>query len=315
MSTAFLIVGMVALTAGTAVFGVSAKRARRGVDGRWLLGTVLVAAGLLALVSGWLLTEPNPNRGEALKTGGLAAGSVVALYALWLNDRRRRVDEERQDVERRRQDLESARAEHDRERVADERFARAVELLGSDADQVRVGALHALAGLARNRPYYTQTVLDVFCSYLRRPFNRSALDEHELQVRRTAQRLIADLLPPPDSDLRYDLDLTGADLEYFDLGRRAVGTLVMRHTVLHSSNALSRMQVWGDAWFTGAVNHGNLYIHDSTFHRKAWFSGFISRGPALFSRTRFHGPTKFAGSRFLDRLDLSGEPNATRVRP
>src|SRR5262245_17521840 len=125
----------------------------------WLV--ILLAAVALGLVT-WWVADGGINRGEALKTGGLAAGAIVAMYALWINDRRRRVEEQRHT-------LESQRAEHDRERVADERFARAVELLGNEADQVRVGALHALAGLARSQERYTQIVLDVLCAYLRRP--------------------------------------------------------------------------------------------------------------------------------------------------
>lgn len=48
--------------------------------------------------------------------------------------------------------------------------ARSVELLGNEADQVRGGALHALVWLADSTPRYKQTVLDVLCAYLRRPF-------------------------------------------------------------------------------------------------------------------------------------------------
>jgi hypothetical protein len=87
-----------------------------------------------------------------------------------------------------------------------------VELLGNEADQVRVGALHALAWLADSTPRYKQTVLDVFCAYLRRPFTHPSyikrgdardqvtpedlLDaDRERQVRLTAQRLIMELLP------------------------------------------------------------------------------------------------------------------------
>src|SRR6266536_1572171 len=147
MATTLLVAGFVAVIGGIVVFW----RASR------LVATMLLAFGALCVVTGWLW--PVTDRADALKTGGLAAGSVVALYALWLNDRRRRVEEQRHA-------LESERAEHDRERVADERFARAVELLGHEADQVRVGALHALAGLARSRERYTQVVLDVLCGYL-----------------------------------------------------------------------------------------------------------------------------------------------------
>lgn len=279
---------------------MSAVRVRQGIP-FWLV--VLLAAGALALVTAWVL-DGGVNRGEALKTGGLAAGSVVALYALWLNDRRRRVEERRQEIERQRHELESARTEHDRERVADERFARAVELLGHEADQVRVGAMHALAGLARSRERYTQIVLDVLCAYLRRPFD---LPEHgdsdgtrEQQVRMTAQRLIADLLPAvSDVDPRvYDLDLHGATLEYFDISRRVVGQLRARETQLYESTSFRELEVHGSAWFTGATCQGRLYAPDVVFRDRCWFSGFTASGLVDFTRAEFRGETKFAGSQF-----------------
>jgi hypothetical protein len=57
-------------------------------------------------------------------------------------------------------ELDRERAELDRERISDERFAKLVELLGKEADQIQVGALNALSGLARAHLEYTQTVLD-----------------------------------------------------------------------------------------------------------------------------------------------------------
>jgi len=319
VSTVFLIVGAVGIATGIGVFALWRWRGR--VIGLPLAGTILLAAGVLALVTGWLLTEPSPNRGEALKTGGLAAGAVVALYALWLNDRRRRVDEERQAIEHSRQELERARTDHDRERVADERFARAVEMLGDDADQVRVGALHALAGLARSRAAYTQTVLDVFCSYLRRPFDHPTYADlrgeewtgdrepadRERQVRITAQRLIRDLLPlTSDVDTPcHDLDLTGATLEYFDIAERAVGELVLRVARLYESNAVWGVRVRGDAWFTGARSIGRLHAHHVDFGGRAWFSRFEATQWVDFSATRFRGGTKWANAVFTGPVSFA----------
>lgn len=320
MNVVFIVLGAVALAGGIGVWVVWHLRpAARAQQNRRLVGTLLGALGVFALVAGWLLTGPDANRGEALKTGGLAAGSVVALYALWLNDRRRRVDEDRQDLEQQRQALENRRADHDRERAADERFLRAVELLGDDADQVRVGALHALAGLARSRPEYTQDVLDVICSYLRRPFDhpryaktrglepppdtfeeRKKREEADRwrQVRQTAQRLIADLLPrtgDPDAPA-YDLDLQGATLEYFDVSGRVIGQLSARELNLYESNTFRDCDVRGSAWFTGSRNWGRLYAPGVVFHDRSWFSRFASHGPTDFARTTFHGVTKFASS-------------------
>ncbi|SEF28831.1 hypothetical protein SAMN05421837_104337 [Amycolatopsis pretoriensis] len=273
-----------------------------------LAWTFLASVVLLAGVGGWLLTDPATSRSDALKTGGLAGGAVVALYALWLNDRRRRVEEGRQEIEQRRHELEAQRAEQDRERVADERFAKAVELLGHTADQVRVGALHALAGLARSRPAYTQTVLDVLCSYLRRPFSRAEDSnpeaERELTVRLTAQRLVTDLLPARDAEgPTYDLDLTGATLEYFDLSGKLVGGLLLRHATLHSSTNFSGCRFTGRVYLTAAGTAkgrlvGYFRCRGAVFESHAWFSGTAFGEDADFTETTFAGKTTFKDAKF-----------------
>jgi hypothetical protein len=279
-----------------------------------LAWTFLASAVLLAAVGGWLLTDPATSRSDALKTGGLAGGAVVALYALWLNDRRRRVEERRQDIERQRHELEAQRAEQDRERVADERFAKAVELLGHAADQVRVGALHALAGLARSRPSYTQTVLDVLCSYLRQPFTHGRYkeptrdptpeEERELTVRLTAQRLISELLPGRDEPgPSYDLDLTGAVLEYLDLSGKLVGGVLLRHASLHSSTNFSGCRFTRRVYLTAAgTDKGRLVgyfrCRGAVFESHAWFSAVNFTETADFSETTFAGPTTFKDAKF-----------------
>ena len=287
-----------------------------------LAWTFLASVVLLIGVGGWLLTDPATSRSDALKTGGLAGGAIVALYALWLNDRRRRVEERRQDIERQRHELEAQRAEQDRERVADERFAKAVELLGHAADQVRVGALHALAGLARSRPEYTQTVLDVLCSYLRRPFEHaryrdpqkegSADEERELTVRLTAQRLVTELLPARDAPgPAYDLDLTGAVLEYLDLSGKLIGGLLLRHASLHSSTNFSGCRFTRRVYLTAAgTGKGRLVgyfrCRGTVFESHAWFSGTKFAEAADFTGTTFAGPTNFKDADFAKDADFTG---------
>lgn len=283
-----------------------------------LVGTFVLAILLLLGVGGWLLTDPATSHSEALKTGGLAGAAVVALYALWLNDRRRRVEEGRQEIETQRHELEKRRAEQDRDRISDERFAKSVEMLGNDADQVRVGALHALAGVAHSREEYAQTVLDVLCSYLRRPFTHDRYagqdghpnnrdtppgtvdQERELQVRLTAQRLIFDLLPAAANKVApsYDLDLTGAVLEYLDLSGRKIGKLVMRYASLHSSTNLSGCEITGPAYFTAAGTGAGRLIglfqcRQTTFRDLAWFSGTGFGADVDFTGTTFAGDTTF----------------------
>ncbi len=297
--------------------------------GWWLVITMLAAVVLFGAVTALLLWfDRATSVSESVRTGGLVSAAVVALYALWLNDRRRRVEESHHELERRSN-------EQDRERVADERFARAVELLGHQADQVRVGAVHALAGLARSRSSYVQTVLDIICSYLRRPFdhpdyvqNRTGTrpqwepaDERdadrERQVRLAAQRVITELLPgrrqedgePPN------LDLTGAVLDYLDLSGTAIGRLLLRDAQLHGTTRLSTAEIDGEAWFTRAVSYGRLECDHAVFrdrsnfphlvaHDRVSFEGAHFQHGAVFLASEFSGPVTLAGSIFDKSVDL-----------
>jgi uncharacterized protein YjbI with pentapeptide repeats len=279
-----------------------------------LTGTLALAAGVTAGITVWVLrSDPGTGVSEALRTGGLAGASVVALYALWLNDRRRRVEEDRQAVEEERLRVEG-------ERIVNERFARAIELLGNDADQVRVGALHALVGLARGTPSYAQTVIDVLCAYLRRPFfhnaytreghdpdrpdfakpargrlsEEEAADDRERQVRLTAQRVLLDLLPAVGTDgPRYDLDLTGASLEYLDLERRQFGGLRARRATFYGITRLSGAEFGGRAMFTGSVFGGRIELRGVRF-----------RAGLSLQEVRFDGAVDLTGAVVEDFADL-----------
>ncbi|MGH3864904.1 MAG: pentapeptide repeat-containing protein [Pseudonocardiaceae bacterium] len=291
--------------------------------------TILLAVALFGVATALLLSlDPRTSGAEAVRTGGLVSAAVVALYALWLNDRRRRVEESRHELER-------SNHEQDRERVADERFARSVELLGHQADQVRVGALHALAGLARSRPTYVQTVLDVVCSYLRRPFDHpdylqgrmgerpqwAPADERdadrERQVRLAAQRVISELVPDRHRSpgTLPDLDLTGAVLDYLDLSGKVIHQLVLRDAQLHGTNRFSATEIRGDVWFTRAESHGRLTCDGVVFcggsnfphmiaHGRVSFEGAHFREGAVFLSAEFHGPVTLAGSTFDKSVDL-----------
>jgi hypothetical protein len=276
-----------------------------------LLASVLAAIAVsVATVVVLLLLDRTLSKAEAIKTGGLAGGAVVALYALWLNDRRRRTEEARHELES--------------DKVADERFARSVEMLGNEADQVRVGALHALAWLADSSLRYKQTVLDVLCSYLRRPFTHPSFKgraddpdqwtewtaektleaDRERQVRQTAQRLITDLLPwgqNPD-DTVYHLDLTGASIEYLRLSGRRMGRLTARRTQFYGITLFGEVKMAKPALFSGATFHGRVYA------ARAEFSGGIS-----FERTEFHREWDFTDAEVDAFLDIKTTPPPKQV--
>lgn len=248
-----------------------------------LVGSIAGAIAITAVTTVLLvMIEPAVSKAEALKTGGLAGGAVVALYALWLNDRRRRTEEARHDLES--------------DKVADERFARSVELLGNDADQVRVGALHALARHADATPRYKQTVLDVLCAYLRRPFAETdSAAERERQVRLTAQRLITDLLPwgQNNDPQAYHLDLTGAHLEHFRLEGRRIGRLIARQARFTGITQLGALQAAKPALFTGAAFLGRVNLREARFD-----------GGASFQDTTFGAEVALAGATVATFLDL-----------
>ncbi|QQQ76230.1 pentapeptide repeat-containing protein [Saccharothrix sp. 6-C] len=288
--------------------------------GRWLLVASVLAAIVVtvATAAALILVDPGQPKAEAIKTGGLAGGAIVALYALWLNDRRRRTEEARHE-------LEGAKVALESEKVADERFARAVELLGNEADQVRVGAMHVLAGLAHTTPRYKQTVLSVLCAYLRRPFEHASIEEqpddpdqaffgeqravepaqdHEMTVRMTAQRLITDLLPwgeDPD-DTPYQLDLTGAKLVHFRLEGRRFGRLVARRAQFYGITRFAEAVLTKPALFSGAAFHGRVDFRDGRF------DGGISFQDAAFARK-----VDVGGARVGTFLHVSPRPPAELV--
>ncbi|MFJ7416896.1 hypothetical protein ACIQWZ_39820 [Streptomyces sp. NPDC098077] len=137
------------------------------------------------------------------------AGALVALVVAY---RRQRVDE--------------AGAHREATRLHTERFSQAVDKLGSDSPAVRLGGVHALAGLADDAPddSLRQTCIDVLCAYLQLPFtpdpgtDPADQEEHHRylafrKVRHTILRLIGDHYRRPKGTHRSwqgcDLDLTG----------------------------------------------------------------------------------------------------------
>ncbi len=225
----------------------------------------------------------------------------------------------RHDLNRQEHATELARLAEDRVRTGDERFARAVELLGHEQEAVRVGAMHALAGLGLNDGARTQTSIDVLCAYLRQPFEHyawqqqhaisagAAADEvtldgdsrakadRERQVRRTAMRLVADLLPTVDDadttdDQYFRVDLSGAHLDQVDLsGRRFEGHL--SDAQLHEGLSLVRAHPYNLS-LRGAVVHKVANLIDARLH-----------GSVDFERTKFHERA------YLDDAHLLGTTN------
>ncbi|MEU9653831.1 pentapeptide repeat-containing protein [Streptomyces sp. NPDC048110] len=227
------------------------------------------------------------------------AGALVALVVAY---RRQRVDE--------------AGAHREATRLHTERFSQAVDKLGSDSPAVRLGGVHALAGLADDAFDDTlrQTCIDVLCAYLRLP---SAPDPGELtaslpagtspseeqrdthqnkkdryramrEVRHTILRLVGDHYRIPAGTHRSwqgcNLDLTGVTIDgsmNFNDAVFSKGWVTFAGAVFSGG-----MVAFGGAVFSGgAVNFSEATFSGSalSFNDAAFSSGSVSFYRATFS--------------------------------
>ncbi|MEU2380346.1 pentapeptide repeat-containing protein [Streptomyces misionensis] len=290
---------------------------RRGLR-LWPVGRVLVLAFAAAVLvaaavfyTGWDLLDARGLKPEhridsktlfdlvKLSFGVVAgAGALVALIVAY---RRQRVDEDG--------------ALREATRLHTERFTTAVGQLGNEAAAVRLGGVHALAGLADDAPTrdLRQTCIDVLCAYLRLPYTAEtdlpagdAETRHAYlalrEVRHTVVRLIRDhlrLTPEhPHSWQGHDFDLTGVtfdggDLSYaqFSSGRVAFrGTVFSGGTVNFTGARFSgaRVDFTGARFSGGTVDFGRVRFSGGSvdFSEAEFSGGTVDFGLAGFSGAR-----------------------------
>ncbi|MGV9231751.1 pentapeptide repeat-containing protein [Streptomyces nigra] len=191
-----LLVATVVFYLGWGALGVNKVKQEKTIDASTLFDLVKLAFGVVA-----------------------GAGALVALIVAY---RRQRIDED------------GALREHTR--LHTERFTTAVSQLGDDSPAVKLGGVHALAGLADDAPTLElrQTCIDVLCAFLRLPYtaepdlppNDESARHNYLalrEARHTVIRLIRDHLRLPESDPRswrgIDLDFTGVVFDGGDFSR------------------------------------------------------------------------------------------------
>ena len=317
---------------------------RRRADQRglrlWPVGTVLALSFLTALavatavfLAGWVLLGVQGLKPEHELTSqtlfdlvklsfGVVAGAG-ALVALIVAYRRQRVDEDG--------------ALREATRLHTERFTTAVSLLGEDSAAVRLGGVHALAGLADDAPTrdLRQTCIDVLCAYLRLPYTAETdlpPDDPEArhtylavrEVRHTVIRLIRDhlRLPPqhPHSWQGHDLDFTsvvfdGADLSnaHFTGGTVSFnGAAFSGGTVSFDGAEFSGSTVSfnGAAFSGGTVDFDGAEFSGSTvgFNHAEFSGGTVSFNHAVFSggAVDFGGAVFSGGAVGFDYAVISG---------
>ncbi|MFD7676577.1 pentapeptide repeat-containing protein [Streptomyces anulatus] len=213
------------------------------------------------------------------------AGALVALVVAY---RRQRVDE--------------AGAHREATRLHTERFSQAVDKLGSDSPAVRLGGVHALAGLSDDAPddSLRQTCIDVLCAYLQLPFTPDPgegpqhQEEHHRylalrKVRHTILRLIGDHYRIPKGTHRSwqgcGLDLTGVTID----GQMSFADATFSGEDVRFNNATFS---GGDVRFDGATfSDSSVSFDDATFS-----NGSVAFDCATFSGSEvyFHG-AEFSG--------------------
>lgn len=262
-------------------------------------------------------------RTEALRTGLTAAGGASAAFALVLAFRRQRATEHAADG-----------SQHDAaERRITELYTKAVEQLGSKQAPVRLGGLYALERLAQDVPQQRQTIVNVFCAYLRMPYElpdrkpsskveMEKYDEYreqieEREVRLTAQRILASHLRETQADrfwVDIDLNLTGATLIDFDLNGCTVNSTAFDdavfveisqfdNTTFNSEASFCRTQFTNQVSFEKATFDDKAFFRNATFADFAWFSDVTFTGNVYYDDDgdlQYNGGVTFDCANFKD---------------
>ncbi|MCW2904683.1 MAG: hypothetical protein JWO67_6948, partial [Streptosporangiaceae bacterium] len=316
-----------------------------------------------ALTSDQKLKAVNDVRTTLVQAvGGLvvAAGLIVTYRTFRQNQRAEadRRDEQDRTYQLSLQDQEKRWAEQDRAyqlnlaaQVTDT-YTKAVEQLGHTEAPVRLGALYSLASVAEDNPPRRQNVADVLCAYLRMPYTPPKHDSveslplaadqerernaaQELQVRQTAQRLLADHLRRSPNVSGEDaqrikaspeetfwpgisLDLTGATL--VDLSMVGTSVIEARFTkaifsgdAFFGGAAFSRFAVFDGAAFSGIAVFDGAAFSDGAFFGGAAFSGGASFGGAAFSRFAVFDEAAFSGIAVFNGAAFSGGAGFARA--
>jgi uncharacterized protein YjbI with pentapeptide repeats len=285
--------------------------------------TVLWWAGTRGLTGSELVTA----RLDALRVGlsiAVGGGGVFALHLAWRRQRATEADLDNRERALAHQERVAAAAEKDAElrRVTD-LYTKAAELLGSDKAAVRLAGIHAMARLAQENPEQRETVVDVWCAYLRMPFTPPDEDaapgvHEEQQVRLTVQRLLARHLRPASPGFwpGRGLDLAGATLVNLDFsgceidwayfrGATFVGPTMFRGTTFTSSAGFGRATFADEAYFEQVTCRSNAVFRFTRFTGEVRFTGATFERIANFTSATFEAPVHFDQATFAIPPDLA----------
>ncbi|WP_290062633.1 pentapeptide repeat-containing protein [Amycolatopsis solani] len=244
---------------------------------------LLVLAALAATLLLTLLGGGRPEdsaRLDALKTAANIVVGTGGAAALLLAARRQRSAE-----------LDLVQKDHDAtERRVTEIYGKAADQLGSDKAPVRLAGLYSLERLAGGYAEHRQTIVNVLCAYLRMPYEPGDDTLEELQVRKTAQRILLLHLRPgkpeaPNGDFwpDIDLDFSGATLVGLTLTHCSIRSIVCYGTTFLELTSLRGTEFRTKADFNKAEFKDRADLRGTVFGGdRDSFNGTVFAGPADF---------------------------------
>ncbi|QKV79357.1 pentapeptide repeat-containing protein [Amycolatopsis sp. Hca4] len=286
--------------------------------------TAIAGAAIIVLLT-FVDVNNTQNQIELIKTGLTVGAGTGGIVALVLNGRRQ------------------WSTEHDAtERRLTELYVKAIEQLGSENGVVRHGCLYGLERVAQDNPRQRQSVVDVICAYLRRPYTpptvhrplgkqrsrfradhsrggdsdvKSAVSSREeREIRLAAQRILGKHLSPGDFPdhpdqafwVDIDLDLSGAILSDFSLKFSRVRSARFAGAKFIGDADFSRTVFMGVADFAGAEFVGSVRFDEAKFSQYAGFSGVGFGEYAWFEDAQFLFAATFDRSKFADFAGFAG---------
>lgn len=273
----------------------------------WLgLGVVVLVGGVAAwvLVSTFGSGSPQDKiRLEAIKLAGTIAVGTGGVAALLLTARRQRTTE-----------LDLVQKGHDAdERRVTELYTAAAQQLASDKAPVRLAGLYALSRLGQTAPDHRQTIINLFCAYLRMPDSSSPGEPDKAkqsdncseptQQDAAAQPLLIDLAPTLAEAAGLSLDAAEQQQQ-----ERQVRLTAQRLLTQHlrsdpdDQGRSTNPDFWGSRDGMGLdLDLTNATLYDWDFRgcqvRHADFTNARFCGMSLF-QAQFHGSVRFVRAQF-----------------
>jgi uncharacterized protein YjbI with pentapeptide repeats len=229
--------------------------------------TLIVLVVLVGPAAHWLAaydkgSHPTPDEIDAAR-GRIfqVATAILAIGALWYTARNHGISKEGQ-----RLSLEQYKLA-ERGQVT-ERFANAIEQLGSSSEDIRIGAIYILERIARDSVTDHPAIMEILCSFVRRRTSsaqdeviESSEDSHPEPDVQTALTIIARRDSIQDSK---PIDLNGANLAGVHLESANLKSADLRFTNLRKAH-LHGANLQGA--FLAKADLSGTYLHGASMRR------------------------------------------------